>query len=467
VALTWPAAGHARIAADPAAAALAAALREPGVAPGRTGALVLDASDGSVVFGRNARKPLAPASTEKLTVALAALQELGPGFRIQTLVLGRGVQDGTVWRGDLLLVGQGDPSLHADDLGRLAGQIRSLGIRAVAGRVLGDESFFDSRRTAPGWKASYYKNESAPLSALIVDRAWLDGRQRDEPPLAAAIAFDRALEAAGVRVSGKPGRGAASEEAVELARVASPTIARLVDYMNTDSDNFVAEMLVKQLGARELGRGTTAAGASIVRGVLAERGVPLAGVRIADGSGLSRLDRLTARALAALLLSAWNDPAIAGPFVASLPVAGVNGTLEDRMRTGPARGVVKAKTGTTDVSSSLAGYAGSGYVFAVLMNGSPIPSEPARAAQDRFAQLLAGSLKARATATGPSPRPGLRRRPRRGAPRRGAAPSRASSREPRRRRAPSSSSTPSRSPSHPAPPALLSPARETTVRACR
>jgi D-alanyl-D-alanine carboxypeptidase/D-alanyl-D-alanine-endopeptidase (penicillin-binding protein 4) len=390
--LSWPAPAAPSVAGAPSSSALAKALRAPGVAPRNTGALVLDLDNGRAVFGRNAGKSLAPASTEKLTVALAALQELGPGFRIPTLVLGSGVRDGAVWRGDLLLVGRGDPSLHRDDLARLAKKVRALGIRSVTGRVLGDESFFDSRRTAPGWKPSFYKLESAPLSALIVDRSWLDGRQRDLPAFAAAVAFDRALGKAGVSVRGKPGRATAGEGAVHLATVTSPTVARLVDHMTTESDNFVAEMLLKQLGARELARGTTGAGARVVRRVLAERGVPLAGVRIVDGSGLSRLDRLTARALAALLLSAWRDPLLRGPLRASLPIAGVNGTLEDRMRTGPARGVVRAKTGTTSIASALAGYVGAGYVFAVLMNGDPVPYSSARTAQDRFAQRLAGSL---------------------------------------------------------------------------
>jgi D-alanyl-D-alanine carboxypeptidase/D-alanyl-D-alanine-endopeptidase (penicillin-binding protein 4) len=392
VLLVWPAPARPYVAGAPSATALAKALRAPGVAPRRTGALVLDLHDEAALFGRNADRPLAPASTEKLTVAIAALQELGPRFRIPTMVLGRGARDGPVWRGDLLLVGRGDPSLHRDDLARLANKVRALGIRSVTGRVLGDESFFDARRTAPGWKPSFYKLESAPLSALIVDRAWLDGRQRDLPALAAAVAFDRALEAAGIAVRRKPGRATAGKGAVHMATVTSPTIARLVDHMNTESDNFVAEMLLKQLGARELDRGTTSAGASVVRRVLAVRGVPLAGVRIVDGSGLSRLDRLTARALTALLLSAWRDPSLGGPFRASLAIAGVNGTLADRMRAGPARGVVRAKTGTTGIASALAGYVGGGYVFAVLMNGNPIPYSSARAAQDRFAQLLAGSL---------------------------------------------------------------------------
>jgi PBP4 family serine-type D-alanyl-D-alanine carboxypeptidase len=155
------------------------------------------------------------------------------------------------------------------------------------------------------------------------------------------------------------------------------------------SDNFIAEMLMKELGARRRGAGTTAAGARVVRYVLRQRGVPMRGVRIVDGSGLSSYDRLTAQALAALQISAWSDARIAGHFVASLPVAGLSGTLEDRMTRAPARGNVYAKTGTTREASSLSGFVRARYVFSVLMNGYPIPWWYARRGQDRFARLLA------------------------------------------------------------------------------
>jgi D-alanyl-D-alanine carboxypeptidase/D-alanyl-D-alanine-endopeptidase (penicillin-binding protein 4) len=390
--LAASATAYARPAGAPLEAQLGKALRARGIATSRTGAIALVPRTGAVVFQRNAAKPFRPASTEKLTVSLAALDRLGPRFTFETLVLGRGERSGTVWHGDVVLEGSGDPSLHADDLARLARQVRAAGIRRVTGRVLGDESYFDARRTGPGWKPSFYKLECPPLSALVVDRAWLDGRTADEPALAAAIAFRRALGKAGVKVIGKARKGEAGDGAAELARVSSASLASLVRWMNTESDNFVAEMLLKALGAAEAGQGTTAAGAGVVRSELGERGVPLAGVRIADGSGLSRDDRLTARALAALLGSARQDARISRAFVDSLAVAGVSGTLEDRMRKGPARGRVRAKTGTTDSASALAGYAGARYVFAVLMNGSPVPFWTARRAQDRFATVLAASL---------------------------------------------------------------------------
>jgi D-alanyl-D-alanine carboxypeptidase/D-alanyl-D-alanine-endopeptidase (penicillin-binding protein 4) len=120
-----------------------------------------------------------------------------------------------------------------------------------------------------------------------------------------------------------------------------------------------------------------------------EAGVPMTGVRIVDGSGLSRLDRLTADALATLLEKAWADPAVQPTLAASLPVAGVNGTLEDRLRKPPARGHVIAKTGTTDEASSLSGYVRDRFAFAILQNGHPLSSWWARRAQDRFAQVLA------------------------------------------------------------------------------
>jgi D-alanyl-D-alanine carboxypeptidase/D-alanyl-D-alanine-endopeptidase (penicillin-binding protein 4) len=384
------------VAAAPASAASLAtrldrALSVSGVSRSATGALAIDLGSGRVVYGRNAVRPLRPASNEKLTVALAALDKLGPSFRVRTKVVSSGRLDRTVWRGHLVLKGFGDPALGRSDLARLADQLHARGIRRVTGTVIADESYFDARRTAPGWKASFYKRECPPLSALIVDEGKVGRVKVDNPALAAARAFRRALRAEGISTAAGARVGSAARPARALAEVFSPPLARLVTKMNRKSDNFVAEMLMKVLGAEARKRGTTAAGAIVVHNVLKERGVPLAGVRIADGSGLSLHDRLTARALAALLISAWSDPDVRLPFVRSLPVAGLTGTLEDRMERPPARGNVRAKTGTTREASALSGYVRSRYVFAILQNGNPIPWWHARRGQDRFAQILAGS----------------------------------------------------------------------------
>src|SRR6266853_1102525 len=310
--------------------ALEHALQVPHVSLAATGAVVLDLDTGATIYSRNARLSLLPASNEKLAVTYAALTALGPGFTIETDVLGEGQQAGATWQGDLVLKGYGDPTLSSADLTALARQVRASGITRVTGSVLGDESWFDARRTALGWKAAFYITESPPLSVIV---RWMD------------------------RVS----------------------------------DNFTAEMLVKELGAVQAGHGTTAAGVGFITGLLAEAGVPLAGVRLVDGSGLSLLDRLTPEAVASLLTTMWNDVDVRLDLLSSLPVAGRTGTLHDRMRGGAAMGVVRAKTGTTSNASALSGFAGDRYVFSILQNGWPIAWSWARVAQDRFATVLAAS----------------------------------------------------------------------------
>jgi D-alanyl-D-alanine carboxypeptidase/D-alanyl-D-alanine-endopeptidase (penicillin-binding protein 4) len=375
------------------------ALVAPGVSSDSTGALVFDLKRSSFVYRHHGSLSLRPASNEKLPVTVTLLQRLGAGFRIPTQVLGQGnfTPDG-IWHGRLVLKGYGNPALKGSGLARLAQSIRAAGILKVTGSIVGDESYFDSVRVGPGWKASYYKEESPPLSALVVNRARIDGHISSNPARAAAVLFKRALRDAGVVVPGKAVKDKAAADAVLLAELASPRASRLIRHMDRVSDNFYAEMLLKQLGARFKDSGSTAAGARVVRAALRRHGVTMAGVRIADGSGLSAYDRLTPRAVTELLIWAVSDDAIRPPFVASLPVAGVSGTLEDRMTRPPAYRHVYAKTGTTDRASALSGYATNTkfsprYVFSVLMNGNPIPWWYAREAQDRFAQVLAGAAQ--------------------------------------------------------------------------
>jgi len=367
------------------------ALHSPYVSYGASGAVAVDLATGRVVYAHNATESLRPASNEKLAVTYAALTALGPGFRIETDVLGDGEQDGPTWTGDLVLKGYGDPTLSTDDLFALARQVRADGITAVTGSVLGDETWFDARRTAPGWKPSFYLNESPPLSALIVDRGRVGRKTSRDPALAAAQLFEKALARAGVRVAHGAEHGAADDAAVDLASVDSPPLESIVHWMDQFSDNFTAEMLVKELGAVQVGAGTTTAGIDYVRGLLGRAGIPLAGVRMVDGSGLSLLDRLTPAALVALLQTMRSDPEMQPILVHALPLAAHTGTLHDRMRGTAAAGVVRAKTGTTDNSTALSGFAGDRYVFSVIVNGNPVSWVGSRDAEDAFAEALAAA----------------------------------------------------------------------------
>jgi D-alanyl-D-alanine carboxypeptidase/D-alanyl-D-alanine-endopeptidase (penicillin-binding protein 4) len=368
-------------------AALGRALAAEGIDPRLTGALVVDLRTGAVVFAQNASTALRPASAEKLAVSFAALRILGPGYRFRTEIVGRGELHAGTWRGDLLLVGHGDPTLDPGDIDTLARQVRGWGIRRVAGRVLGDESHFDSRRDAPGWKPGFAGIESRPLSALSVEGVLV--RRIDGSAARAAQVLTAALEHRGVSVDGPPGTGRAPGDGLSIASDLSEPLDSIIRRTNRESDNYYAEVLLKELGAAVAGQGTSIAGSRVVLAELRRAKVPVTGLRIADGSGLSLDDRLTARALVAILRAGTGDESFGGAFLSSLAVAGVSGTLEERLATRPTFGRVVAKTGTTNAASALAGFVRKRYVFAIVQNGSPVPYWTARVAQDRFVTVLA------------------------------------------------------------------------------
>jgi len=364
---------------------LSRALSGPQLGPSSTAAIAIDLRSGAIVFAQNDTMPVIPASNAKLPVALTALNRLGAAYRFHTELYGVGHREHGTWEGDLVLKGFGDPTLATSDLARLARIVRARGITQITGRVRGDESFYDRERGVRSWKRGFIGIESPPLSALVVDRA--QGWPALSPPLLAAKTLTVQLARTGVRVGGRPGLGRAPAAAIPLASDRSAPLAAIVHFMDHQSDNFTAEMILKQLSATTGEVGTTSGGARIVRETLASAEIPLAGVRIADGSGLSPADRLTPAAIIGILRVAWTDPTLRGPFVHSLAVAGWSGTMSHRLP--KLAGVVRAKTGTTDLACSLSGYVGSRFAFAIVENGRPVAFWTARQAQDRFVTLLA------------------------------------------------------------------------------
>lgn len=368
---------------------LARALRAPQVPRGLTAAVAIDLRTGKTAYQLHRSRRLAPASNEKLLVTYAALARLGTRFRFHTDVLGQGHGLGRTWHGSLVLKGYGDPTLTTHRLHLLVRQLRGDGIRRVTGNIVGDESFFDRQRIVAGWKSEFEYTESPPLSALTVNRDVYKGHQSSHPALQAAIAFKDMLKASGVKVRGRARVGKAWGSAVPLARATSGSLLGVLKFMDRQSDNYTAEMLLKQLGALREGRGSSAAGASVVRHALRAATIPTQGLRVVDGSGLSTLDRVSARTLAALLQTAYEDQTMRAPFFSALAVSGKSGTLKHRLQEPPMRGHVHAKTGTTDEASALSGYVKRNFVFSVLHNGSPLATWWAKAAEDRFVTVLA------------------------------------------------------------------------------
>jgi D-alanyl-D-alanine carboxypeptidase/D-alanyl-D-alanine-endopeptidase (penicillin-binding protein 4) len=371
---------------------LARALAVGGLNGATRAAVAVDLQTGEILYKERRFAAMAPASNEKLPITFAALHVLGGTYRIPTDVLGDGGQVGKSWRGNLVLRGRGDPTLSYQDLKHLAWMVRGAGIRRVTGSIVGDESYFDAKRGVWGWKSYFYDGESPALSALTVDRCVFNGQLSDRPALAAAALFKRALKDAGVKVAGKSRQGIAGEPSVPIAHVASAPLWKILRYMDSWSDNFTAELVLKQLGATQ-GHGTSPGGAAVVRKVLTEEGIPTANVRIVDGSGLSSKDRLTVGALLGILQNAWTDTSIKKPFQAALAVAGKTGTLRNRLLGFSTKGRVLAKTGTTDDSSALSGYVKGRYAFAIVHNGFPLASWYAKQAEDRFVQVLAAAAK--------------------------------------------------------------------------
>ena len=361
--------------------------------------------DDEVIVEAQADTALVPASLMKIVTAAAALETMGPdatystGVFVRTASLGS-VSDGT-FHGDVYLVGGGDPVLNTPrfgnripdpvaytDVTELADSVlESLarrGIRRIEGRIVGDDSRYEDRvrdyyreippdGDDPVWRYSADTlNLVGPLSGLLINEGfvsytWKTGSEdrreyvrTTDPTRHAASLFDNLVEARGVVITRRPQAGAAPprSQMTALASIDSPDMAQIVARMLTRSDNTIAEMLLKEIGWQALGSARVLA-AEVVEGIMEQTLGPLAaGIEIADGSGLSRYNRLTCASVAELLRQAgpWS------PLVEGLAVAGKSGTLKTcgpappRQSAGSPNAVF-AKTGTVYLSNALAGVA--------------------------------------------------------------------------------------------------------------
>ena len=362
---------------------LAREMRHAGVF---AGIYVRDLDNGRTLYASKPDVARVPASVEKLYTTSTALLRFGPDATLPTTVSGSGFLDPDgVWRGNLYLHGGGDPTFDRADLQTLAATLAANGVVRVDGSVLGDESRFDALRGSFDSGGGYDSDIGGVLSALALSRGFTrDGRS---PAAQAAGQLAKTLRAGGIRVEGASGVGTAPADATPLAAVQSPAVRDLIRLTNVPSDNFMAEMLVKDLGASFGGAGTTTAGVAVVRAQLASFGVH---PRIVDGSGLSRVDRTTPRQVVRLL-QIMHHQELAGAFEGSLAVAGRTGTIQKRMRGTAAQDRCRAKTGTLIGVSSLAGICqaagGHAIAFAMIMNRANVTR--AHGVQDRIATAIA------------------------------------------------------------------------------
>ena len=350
-----------------------------------SGADVLDLTTGQTLYAQNPTTPRLPASVEKLYTTSTALLQLGPTATFTTSILGVGSRDPAgVWHGTLYLRGGGDPTLGAvgfdrtwygtgTTLRRLIGALlKTTGITGVQGAIIGDGSFLDGAHGTPATGYQRSSEVEGQLAGLIYDRGFTTSSAaafQNRPVLFAAQQLASGLRAYGVKLGRHfpvfAGRTPAGAQL--LASVSSPSIATLISLANTPSDNYIAEMLLKDIGARLGGAGTTAAGAAVVRSELASHFA--ISPRLNDGSGLSRYDATSPQDVVTLLQSMASNPT----FVSSLALAGETGTLQHEMQGTIAQGNCRGKTGTLSDVANLVGicraHDGHKLAFAFLANG--------------------------------------------------------------------------------------------------
>ena len=384
---------------------LDALAREADRAPYMAGISVWDLTDDTFFWGYNHHKVMRPASTQKVLTAISALSVIGAQHTINTRAYYTGTiaNDGTL-SGDIYVVGDFDPMYSHADLKELARAVRDLGIKRISGKIYGDASMKNADLYGNGWCWDDVPSKYEPyLCALMVERG------REHPNFgtysksaafhpAAHFGYSLGQELKNLGITGTsaavvpygtkdyPGGG-------RNFHTKTVTIEQVMQRMLKNSDNLHAEAVFFQLANAAVSkRCSWKDGAKQVEAILRRAGVSLDGIEVADGSGVSLYNYCTPDAQVAMLRYAYKTPSIYQSFYAALPIAGVDGTLDERMQTGNAYRNVRAKTGTLEGVIALCGYvtASNGHqlAFSILINGT-LSSKAARAYQDHFCQELA------------------------------------------------------------------------------
>jgi D-alanyl-D-alanine carboxypeptidase/D-alanyl-D-alanine-endopeptidase (penicillin-binding protein 4) len=351
----------------------------------RSVGVAVDVESLGAVDRRGSTAQLPPASTEKLFTAEAALRLLGPAYRQRTELRSIGQAYGPLLRGDLYLVAAGDPFFTSTQLDALARSFAASGIKTISGHLVVDDTRYDRLRHGSGWKSEWVPQESGPLSAMAVDgNQWRhDAAYLADPATPVLAKLRTYLARKGVRLTTADARrGPVPARATTFASFASAPLSTTLTKVLKDSDNFAAELVLKELGRVGHGTGSAVSGAEVVREQTGSGGT------VADGSGLSPYDRQTTAHELALLAGSFGD------LKAKLPVGCRDGTLQHRFCGTAGAGRVFAKTGTLDTSRALAGwtYTRDGHLvtFSFLLSGFTSGGAATKAI-DRAVVVLAGA----------------------------------------------------------------------------
>lgn len=332
---------------------------------------VVSASKYDQLYSYNAGQKMIPASITKIVTAAAALEYLGADFKLKTVVYTDSKPEGGVINGNIYLKGFGDPDLNSGDIVNLARQLSGKGINAITGNVIFDESYFDKAYYGlSGTYASDTRSQYWPyVSALNLDK----NPGNYDPAAAAGDILANELRNMGVRIDGMVTAGITPSNASEMAMTAH-NLTDVLTYMNKVSNNHSAITLFKVIGAKvKSPPGSLDKGTEAVMSFLTSIGIDRYSFEVLEGSGLTRYNFVTSNMFIRLLKYMYDNEQMFDHFYSSLAIAGVDGTLRDRMIGTEAEKNVHAKTGTLNSVSTLSGYAVSRdnelLIFYIAMNG--------------------------------------------------------------------------------------------------
>lgn len=345
------------------------------------GVMIWDLTDDRLLFAHNERQRMRPASTQKVVTAISVLDQLGASYQFSTNLywMGEKADSSRTLQGRLYLVGGMDPYLDDHDIAVFADSVKAMGIDTITGGIYSDYSFRDKKPMGEGW--CWDDDDSNPnLSPLII-------RGGGSP----ASRLRSALRNRGIVIQGGSLDGQCPREA-HLVCACHRSLSTVMRPMLKNSNNKCAESVFYQLAHSEGGRGASAkSGARAVARTLRRAGLNPERYNVADGSGLSLYNYVSAEMEVKLLRYAYQKQEIFEALYPLLPVAGRDGTLRKRMKGTRAQGNVHAKTGTVTGIRSLAGYctAANGHVLAfAIINQGVDDGGPARHWQDKVCKML-------------------------------------------------------------------------------
>ena len=367
-----------------------AVLQEEPFTNASIGIKVVAVETGDVIYEKNSHKLHHPASTTKLFTAATALAKLGSDYQFETtLYADTIVRDEVV--GNIYLKGRADPVLQPQDIVKLADDLLQMGVTSIQDNIVVDDTYLDAIWEGPGWM---WDDRPLWISALSIREVEPDANKMSRA-LACGHLLKTTLLEKGVNIMGDVVQGTVPSDAYSVAKHLSPPLADILKLMNKPSDNWIAELVFKTIGAEVIGEpGTWKKGRDVVSGFLAEIMDELPMHRFVDGSGLSRYNLLNAELLTRLLVYMYHNFEVMPEFLSSLPIAGVDGTLKNRMQGVSAEKVLRAKTGTLSGVSALAGYTVTAddevFAFGILISHYVGPARSARDIQDKIGNYLTG-----------------------------------------------------------------------------